>query len=400
MRVANAVTGCWKGAWDEAGVAHWAAGLRSRLAAPTVTLGQVYLSPDHFEHAAEVLEVLRLHARIPLLVGCSGSGLVCDGEERQGEPGIVLALHHLPGARLKASHLTPANLEELSDPADLRKELGVSDSPPNAWLILGSPSGLPGEAWVRRWNAAFPGVPALGGLASGTASPLAVQLYLDGEVHEEGLVALAVGGDVTIEPLVSQGCMPIGQSWLITRSDRNFILGLGNRPAYSVLVDTFNGLTPEEQARSQNNLFIGLANNEYHEEFQAGDFLIRNLLGADPGSGVLAVGAYPRTGQTLQFHRRDAAAAGQELGRLLEGLRERLRGRTVHGGLMCLCLGRGARMFGRPDPDAALVQEQLGPLPMAGFFGNGEIGPVGDANFLHGYTAVLGLFVSRYADPS
>jgi small ligand-binding sensory domain FIST len=193
--------------------------------------------------------------------------------------------------------------------------------------------------------------------------------------------------------------MPIGQSWLITRSDRNFILGLGNRPAYSVLVDTFNGLTPEEQARSQNNLFIGLANNEYHEEFQAGDFLIRNLLGADPGSGVLAVGAYPRTGQTLQFHRRDAAAAGQELGRLLEGLRERLRGRTVHGGLMCLCLGRGARMFGRPDPDAALVQEQLGPLPMAGFFGNGEIGPVGDANFLHGYTAVLGLFVSRDADP-
>jgi small ligand-binding sensory domain FIST len=36
---------------------------------------------------------------------------------------------------------------------------------------------------------------------------------------------------------------------------------------------------------------------------------------------------------------------------------------------------------------------------MAGFFGNGEIGPVGDANFLHGYTAVLGLFVSRDADP-
>jgi len=67
---------------------------------------------------------------------------------------------------------------------------------------------------------------------------------------------------------------------------------------------------------------------------------------------------------------------------------------------MCLCLGRGARMFGRPDPDAALVQEQLGPLPMAGFFGNGEIGPVGDANFLHGYTAVLGLFVSRNADPN
>jgi small ligand-binding sensory domain FIST len=33
----------------------------------------------------------------------------------------------------------------------------------------------------------------------------------------------------------------------------------------------------------------------------------------------------------------------------------------------------------------------LGPHPSAGFFCNGEIGPVGGSNFLHGYTASIGL---------
>ena len=50
-------------------------------------------------------------------------------------------------------------------------------------------------------------------------------------------------------------------------------------------------------------------------------------------------------------------------------------------------------MFGRADHDAATVQESLGPgLPLAGFFANGEIGPVGGRNFLHGFSATIALF--------
>jgi len=48
-----------------------------------------------------------------------------------------------------------------------------------------------------------------------------------------------------------------------------------------------------------------------------------------------------------------------------------------------------------PDHDAGLVQKQLGPLGLAGFFGNGEIGPVGGKNYLHGFTASLALFVNK-----
>ena len=82
---------------------------------------------------------------------------------------------------------------------------------------------------------------------------------------------------------------------------------------------------------------------------------------------------------------------------LLERARTRLAGRTIYGGCLCSCNGRGERLFGGASHDAGLVQERLGPLGLTGFFCNGEIGPVGDKSFLHGYTASLALFVKKSA---
>ena len=145
----------------------------------------------------------------------------------------------------------------------------------------------------------------------------------------------------------------------------------------------------------QGNLFVGLVINEYLEEFQRGDFLVRNLLGADPRSGALAVGAFPRLGQTLQFQRRDAAAATEDMVALLSRAKAGLDGATIYGACLCSCNGRGHRLFGQPNHDAGLIQQKLGPLGLTGFFCNGEIGPVGERNFLHGYTASLALFVKN-----
>ena len=45
-----------------------------------------------------------------------------------------------------------------------------------------------------------------------------------------------------------------------------------------------------------------------------------------------------------------------------------------------------------PHHDAAAIQEALGPVPLAGFFAQGELGPVGGQNFIHGFTASVALF--------
>ena len=208
-------------------------------------------------------------------------------------------------------------------------------------------------------------------------------------------MALAVGGDVTLTGVISQGCTPIGEAWTLTRVEQNLIKHIGNRPAYTVLSETVQQLPAAEQQQARGNLFIGLVVNEYLEDYHRGDFLVRNLLGGDPSSGVIAVGALPRAGQTIQFQRRDAAAASEDMSELLARTKKSLGDTVVYGGFLCCCNGRGRNLFGRPSHDAELVQAHFGPLGLAGFFGNGEIGPIGEKNFLHGFTASLALFVKK-----
>ena len=119
------------------------------------------------------------------------------------------------------------------------------------------------------------------------------------------------------------------------------------------------------------------------------------MLGADPRSGSIAVGAFPRLGQTVQFQRRSKEAASEDMEQLLLRAKQQLGATRIYGGCLCSCNGRGKNLFGRPDHDAQMVQQRLGPMGLAGFFCNGEIGPVGEKSFLHGYTASLALFVKK-----
>jgi small ligand-binding sensory domain FIST len=82
---------------------------------------------------------------------------------------------------------------------------------------------------------------------------------------------------------------------------------------------------------------------------------------------------------------RDAAAADEDL-------REMLSGVEAAATLLFTCNGRGRQLFGMPDHDAGVVDQLLGPLPIAGAFCAGEIGPVGGRNYLHGFTASIALF--------
>jgi len=380
---------------DEDGLADWARRLRARMPAKDVSLGLVFLSPKFFPHAQAVLEILRLHARIPLLAGCSGNALVAGSEELENAGGLVLALYSLPGAKLKAVHITQEQIDRAAEEPFWPTESGVAKEDANGWLAFMTPYPFDSEAWLRSWQKNYPGQPVYGGLATGNYPEPATQVYLDGEVYDDGGVAIAVGGDVTLSGVVAQGCTPIGEAWTLTRVEQNLIQHIGNRPAYSVLAETVNQLPPADQQKVRGNLFIGLAVNEYLEEFHQGDFLVRTLIGGDPNSGVIAVGAMPRTGQTIQFQRRDAAAASQEMDDLLAGTKIKLADTTVYGGCLFCCNGRGKNLFGRPSHDAGMVQEHLGPMGLSGFFCNGEIGPVGDKNFLHSHTASLALFVKK-----
>ena len=379
---------------DEDGLADWARRLRARLPAPEVSLGLVFLSPNFFPHAEQVLEILRVHAKIPLLAGCSGNGLVANSEEIESAGGLVLALYALPGAKLKGVRFSQDDVAAAEGKEYWASVTGLAAEKTNGWLAFVDPVHIDAENWLRSWNETYPAQPLFGGLASGNYPEPFTQVYLDGQVFEDGGVAIAIGGDVALAGVVSQGCTPIGEAWTLTRVENNLIRNIGNRPAYTVLSETVQKLSPEDQRKAQGNLHIGLVVNEYLEDFHRGDFLVRNLLG-DPNSGVLAVGALPRMGQTVQFQRRDAATASEDFNELLALEKKNLGDAEIFGGCLFCCNGRGKNLFGRPSHDSEMIQTHFGPTGVAGFFCNGEIGPVGDKNFLHGFTASVALFVKK-----
>jgi small ligand-binding sensory domain FIST len=316
----------WEGDFDEDGLRLWAENLRTQLGDRSVSLGLVFMSPKFFPHAQATLEILRVHARIPLLAGCSSTSLVAGSKEIEDATGIVLALYSLPGAELKGFRFTQTQVEAADGQSYWALESGVPPTHTNGWLAFIDPFHLDAENWIRSWNESFAPLPTFGGLASGPVSEQATQIYLNGEVFEDGGVAVSVGGEVKLSGVISQGCTPIGDTWTLTRVEHNLIHQIANRPAYAVLADTVQKLSPADQQKARGNLFIGLVVNEYLEDFHRGDFLVRQLIGGDPNSGVLAVGAQPRAGQTMQFQRRDAAAASEDMRELLERAKTKIGG--------------------------------------------------------------------------
>jgi len=240
-------------------------------------------------------------------------------------------------------------------------------------------------------------VPTVGGMASAASQSGDNGLLLNGRVLDEGAVGVAIGGrHIRVDCTVSQGCRPIGEPWVITRARHNLIQEVGGQPIMDAVQQTAREAESEDRALVQEHgLLVGRVINEYKSRFGRGDFLIRNILGADQDTGYIAVSDLMRIGQTIQFHVRDRHTAEEDLRLLLQN--QKLHG-PASGALLCTCNGRGQRLFHQPALESSLVREAFGHAPLAGFFASGEVGPVGDVNFLHGFTASLAVFRSVDAE--
>ncbi len=354
-----------------------------------VSCAFVFASLDYRPMLKDFLELIQLHGHAPTIAGCSGAGLISTAIEGEGVSGFSLLFLHLPETEIVPIAFDQELIGSQPNAAEWQRRARLSAGPIQAWIALGNPTTLRVEEWLDQWNAAFPGVPILGGLASGHGAEEGLFVVHDRETIE-ACAAIGFRGGVRIETIVSQGCRPVGEPLTITGADENIITALGSRPAFERLTETFETLPPPQKERAAGNLFAGLAMSEYVDEYKTGDFLVRNLIAADPSNGALAIGAHPRVGQTLQFQLRDRTAANEELHRMLREKKE--SGIHPFASLIFACAGRGRNLFGAPNHDASAVREHFGPIATAGFFCNGEIGPVGGRNFVHGYTASMALF--------
>lgn len=349
-------------------------------------LAFAFVSPDYLVHAEEFSEIVRVDGHVIDLVGVTGAGLTADGEEDENASGFSLVALGVPQAGFQIVPLSQSMVEESAGAQSWPKTTGATQ--PGAWIVLANPFVFDTESWLGEWSAAWPGVPSVGGLAAGSETGEGVGVFHNG--REVDALVVGVTG-LKILPVVSQGCRPIGEPLTVTKADSNVVYSLGARPAYEALETAFETLSDGEKATAKGNLFAGLAGTEYVEDFKPGDFLIRNILGADPNSGAVAIGGIPRVGQTLQYQLRDKTSADAEWRAVLRHAATE-SGRAPLASLLFACSGRGAHLFGSKDHDASLLEEILGTHASAGFFCNGEIGPLGARNYIHAYSAVCALF--------
>jgi len=368
-------------------------------------LGLVFISSAFASEYSRVIPLLKEKLLVPALIGCGGSGIIGMnpiGEviELEGQPALSLSLAHLPDVKVHPFHITADQLPDLDSPPSAWVDLvGVAPQEEPDFILLAEPFSSGISDLLQGLDYAYPGSSKVGGLASSDTMGTSFGLFCNNRFYREGIVGLALSGNIVLETIVAQGCRPIGKTYQVTKGERNILLELaeqdGNlpsRPPLEVLRDLIESLNEEDRKLAQTSLFVGVARDEFKQHLGHGDFLVRNLLGVDPRMGAIAIGDRVRPGQRIQFHLRDARTSEEDLELLLERYqKDASNNPDAAGALMFSCMGRGERLYGQPHFDSQLFRRYCKNIQLGGFFCNGEIGPVGDSTFLHGYTSVFGI---------
>jgi small ligand-binding sensory domain FIST len=375
----------------EAALRDCAEAVKAQLGGAPADFAAVFVSSSFADRYQEVSGLLAGLLPARLFVGCTAGGVLGSGREIEHRPGLSLVAASLPGVVLKPFALQDEDLPSPdASPRAWENLVGVKAVENPQFLLLADPFSIRADHFVMGLDYAFPKSVKIGGLASGARGPGENALYLNDACHRSGLVGVAFMGNVAVDTIVAQGCKPVGEPMTVTDCRENILLSVDGRPPLRVLQDLMEKLDPRDRELVRHSLFLGLAMDPLKQKHERGDFLVRNIVGADVQKGILAVGALLRKGQTVQFHLRDAETSAEDLKLLLE--RHAPRKDSTRGALLFSCLGRGQYLYGFPDHDSKLFLGALGDVPLAGFFCNGEIGPVGGTTYLHGYTSCFGLF--------
>ena len=347
----------------------------------------LFISPQHEDVQRAIIDIATERVGGATVLGCSAGGVIGAAHEVEDSPAVVAWAASLPGIGIQPFRLT---FQREGDHAIVEglEDLPHADREPVV-LMLADPFSFPADVLLDHLNESAPGIPIVGGMASGGLEAGRNSLYFNDEILRDGAVGAILTGS-GMRTIVSQGCRPVGKTYAVTRAEQNVLYELGGEPAMTRIEELYSGSSERDQLLIRRGLHVGSAITETKPELGRGDFLVRNVVGVDRASGAITISDRLEIGQTVQFQVRDAGSAREDLRIVLE--RERAGSGDVAGGLLFSCNGRGQALFGEPDHDVGAVRRAFGDIPVAGFFAAGEIGPVSGKNFLHGFTASILLF--------
>jgi small ligand-binding sensory domain FIST len=269
---------------------------------PRPDLAVLFCSPHHLDAVADIAATVRSLLEPGVLIGATAVAVVGGAREVEDGPAVALWAARLaaPPRPVRVTAVRTASGTAVG---------GISAGscgPGEVLVLLADPFSLPIDDVVDLLGRLDPPVPVVGGAASAARGPGGNRLVLDGDVVSDGGVGAVLPADVATTLVVSQGCRPVGEPMIVTRSQGGLLVELAGRPALDRLEEVVRGAAPDDRAQLAQGLHLGIAVDEHRMTFERGDFLVRNVLGADPEVRALAVGDAVPVGTTVQFHVRRA----------------------------------------------------------------------------------------------
>jgi small ligand-binding sensory domain FIST len=329
--------------------------------------------------AAEICETRNV-------VGCSAAGVLAGEEEVEAGPAVaVLVLRGGVTVRRFFVPITRGRAEHAAE--EIATAVGEVNGPDPLLLLFADSYHLEPEPLFRQLGELLPTVRAIGGGASEDGSVGQVSVF-SGDTASSGAVAGAlIQGDVSATVGVAHAVRRVSPVHTVTKVYGNWALELDGRPAYEKFAAVVPAPLLQDTRRALAVVLAGLPVSE-------DDFVSRHLVGLDVQQGAVAVATQLAVGQELFFGVRDPSGARDDLQRVLARQSAAWSDRPAAGALYINCVGRGRSFYGLPGLDTAYIRQQLGPLPVAGFFSGAEFAPGAGVSQLHQYTGVLAMLGS------
>jgi hypothetical protein len=329
------------------------------------------------------------------LSGCSGEGIITQGIAEESNFGV--AVMAISSKALKFRH---ACVREIDQSPHLAGERLAADIKPFlaadsiACFLFADGLSLNFDPFLATFEKMLEcptTIPLFGGLAADNWTSLKTYQYHDDEVFSDGISCVVMSGTGGIAWGVNHGCVPVGAKRSITRGQGNVIYEIDGVPVLEALKEYSEEDGNDEWNKTSLNLCLGFKTPE-HLKKTYGDYMIRYMMARNTKAGSVTIQSDVREGEDLWIVRRDKELIKNGIRTIASQIKEKMGTHRPKFVLHFECVGRGKVVFSEKEKIELItsLQRDLGEeLPWLGFYGYGEIGPIGKYNCFHNFTSVV-----------
>jgi hypothetical protein len=234
-------------------------------------------------------------------------------------------------------------------------------------------------------------LPIWGGGAGDNLAMRQTYQYCDDEVVSDGVAYALLSGEALPAWAIDVGYIPIGGERTVTRSQGNVIYEIDGSPALEVFQEYLPdpALAENWGARLANSFALCFRAPSYIKDE---DYIFRAVLSVNKAEGSLTLATEVQEGTSVWFSSRNQEKVTTGLDLMATQIKQQLGDTQPKLVFHFDCTARGKIMFRDQEKLRILrrFRQAVGPdVPWVGFYTFGEIGPVGEHNCHHNYTAVV-----------